>query len=90
MVTDGILRTCREWTGDEPIGCPWSAYRDPFVGRVLTAFRAYKEGQLRTLVPHPSYRLVQGVMHYDYVNERATATRLELKRLERERAGGAS
>ena len=83
--TQGIVNTARVWTGDEPIGCPWFAFRDPFVGRVLTAFSAYKEGQLDVVVPDTSYRLIQGVMHYARADNRVTRVRMERDREKRER-----
>lgn len=46
------------------LGCPWRAFFDPFVQRVLEAFPYFDKGQLAMLHPNPSRRLVQGVGFY--------------------------
>lgn len=52
------------WTGDRPLSCPWRAFYDPFVKRVLRAHWWAEQGQLTVREPDPSYRLLEGVEHY--------------------------
>lgn len=83
--TDGIIKVVRAWTGDEPVGCPWFAFRDPFVARVLRVYQDYEGGQLLAVEPEPSRRLIEGLQHYRYVSNRYTAMRFEADKNERER-----
>lgn len=46
------------------VGCPWYAFHDPFVGRVLAAHRFFESGQLAYYAPSPSHRLVEGVAYF--------------------------
>lgn len=75
--TNGILKFAEQWTGDRPLSCPWDAFRDPFVARVTNAYRYFESGQLEFVEPHPSHRLVEGVSHYHYVNNRITHLKWE-------------
>lgn len=84
-MTDGILSTVEQWTGDRPASCPWAAFFDPFVHRVLTAHRAFESGNLAWAQPNPSHRLVQGVLHYDGVLSRCHALRMKQEAEERAR-----
>ena len=79
-MTDGIFSTIEDWTGTRPISCPWSAFFDPFVKRVLFAYRFFVEGQVAWASPDPSARLVAGVACYD-----AAAKACESKRAEQQR-----
>lgn len=63
-LTDGILNTVEQWTGVRPLACPWRAFFDPFVARVMHAYRFFESGQLSWAHPTPSSRLVAGVEHY--------------------------
>lgn len=51
--------------GSSTQGCPWKAYRDPFVGAVLRAYRHWKEHQLGLLYPDPPAALIAGIEAYD-------------------------
>ncbi len=82
-MTDGILSTVKEWTGDMPAACPWRPFFDPFVTRVLTAHRAFESGNLAWTHPDPSHRLVEGVLHYDAVLNRCQSTRMTQEAKER-------
>ncbi len=81
-MTDGILSVATEWTGTNiaGIGCPWRVFFDPFVQRVLDAYRFYDKGQLGTHAPNISHRVIEGVAHYA-----RTANAIEWKRMELER-----
>ena len=43
-IGERVLRDCEEATGERPVGCPWAALRDPFVGEVVRMHRHWKEG----------------------------------------------
>jgi hypothetical protein len=62
--TDGIRKTVEEWTGEYIETCPWRAFFDPFVGRVLDAHAWVESGNLGVAAPDPSYRLVEGLKSY--------------------------
>lgn len=53
---------------------------DPFVARVLVAYRWFDKGQLSTFDDEPSNRLVEGVALYH-----RTINAVEVKRMRRER-----
>lgn len=82
--TDGILDTVKAWTGDRPMACPWDAFRDPFVSRVIDVWPFYDKGQLLTAVPQPSFRLLAGVRHYAYVSSRVDMKKFEQDKERRE------
>lgn len=88
-MTDGPIKACKDWTGDEPVSCPWRAFADPFVSRVLHAFPAYDKGQLSTFQPDASHRLIEGVAHYARADALAQRTRWELEAKARERGTAA-
>ena len=81
MLTDGPIKTCKEWTGDEPLGCPWAAFRDPFVSRVVRAFPAWDKGHA---IEGASHRLTEGLRHYAHADAMAQRMRWELEKKERE------
>ena len=83
----GALDTVQAWTGDAPFTCPWDAFRDPFGARVMGAYRFLESGNLGAVLSAPSYRLVQGIAHYHYVDSRITAMKYEKDR-EESRARG--
>lgn len=84
-MTDGILATVEQWTGERPVSCPWRAFFDPFVRRVLSAYRFFESGQLGWAVPHPSARLVAGVDHYHGAITACQSRRIEQDAEERRR-----
>lgn len=43
---EALLVDCEDATGERPIGCPWAALRDPWVGAVIRAHRHWKTGAL--------------------------------------------
>lgn len=62
--TQGQRSTVFAWTGETQSGCPWWAFHDPFVARVIDAYGWFTEGQLATYAPRASHRLIEGVAHY--------------------------
>ncbi len=82
-MTDGILSTAEAWTGDRPLSCPWAAFFDPFVARVVKAHRMIE--QIAWLHPNPSHRFVEGVAHYDGALKRCESTRMQKEAEERRR-----
>ena len=82
-MTDGILSTVEAWTGDRPLSCPWAAFFDPFVARVVNAHRMIE--QIEWLHPDPSHRLVEGVSHYAGALKRCEMTRMQKDAEDRKR-----
>jgi len=60
-------------------GCPWFAFRDPFVQRVLESYPWFESGQINTWVPHASHRLIQGLGFYHRALNLCQAKNLELE-----------
>jgi len=82
--TQGVLNTVKQWTGEAQVtGCPWNAFRDPFVHRVLNAYRYHESGGLDWVEPSASHRLVEGVTYYAAVANQCAATEMELERKKR-------
>lgn len=86
-VTDGILNVAEEWTGDRPMSCPWRALYEPFVQRVMEAYRFFESGQLAFRLPRPSYRLVAGISHYHEARGRVRSKLWDLKAEQRKANG---
>lgn len=84
-MTDGILSTVEAWTGTRPLTCPWQAFYDPFVQRVLKAYRFYREGQIGWAIPNPSARMVAAIGFYDTAAKSCEAKRMEREAEERRR-----
>lgn len=78
-MTTGIQATVEAWTGDRPLTCPWRAFFDPFVTRIMRAYRAFDKGQTHLALPNPSARTAAGLLHYA-----AALDACEVKRLEAE------
>ena len=53
-----------DFTGDKPAACPWRAFFDPFVQRVIAAHAFFESGQLEFYLHNPSHRLVEGLGYY--------------------------
>lgn len=89
-MTEGIYSTIESWTGARPISCPWQAFFDPFVQRVLRAYPWFKERQLATYLPWPTHREIAGIAHYDQAATAVASKRMKLEREEsdRKRAAG--
>jgi len=82
--TQGVLDTVKQWTGEQQTtGCPWNAFRHPFVHRVLNAYRCHEIGGLSWVEPYPSHKLVEGVTYYTAVSNQCAATEMELERKKR-------
>lgn len=79
------MRACEELAGRRPKACPWNAFRDPFVGRVLTAYRWFKEGQFATRFPRPSHRLILALDYYAQTLDQVDAQREAERRKQQER-----
>jgi hypothetical protein len=84
-MTAGIRQTMHQLTGTHVDVCPWRAFRDPFVGRVLGAMRFFESGQLAYHAPNPSHRLVEGISWYHSVDNRVHGHMLDRDRDERKR-----
>lgn len=87
MLTDGIRETVYNWTGSPQGGCPWRAFHDPFVSRVLKAYAWFESGQLDTREPNASHRLVEGVSHYHSTAAICRSKRMQLDAEKRKKAG---
>lgn len=79
-MTEPIRKTMESMTGYDVATCPWRAFRDPFVQRVMSAMRFFESGQLAFGVSNPSYKLVQGVGFYRTVDGRMQGKQMELER----------
>lgn len=84
-MTAPIRATIKTMTGSYVDGCPWSAFRDPFVARVIDAYRFFESGQLSFKEPNPSHRLVEGISFYHSVDNRVYGAFLDRDRAERKR-----
>jgi hypothetical protein len=72
-MTDGIMGAIEEWTGDRPMSCPWRAFFDPFVRRILALYGFFESGQLSWYLPEPSNREAAGIAHYHRVRSLVTS-----------------
>lgn len=84
-MTDGVRATIKKWTGYEPLSCPWRAFFDPFVARVIRAHHFFEKGELQWAMPRPSYRLVEGVSFYGRSLDSCAHHRMEQEREARAR-----
>jgi hypothetical protein len=84
-MTAGIRNTIKTMTGTYVDTCPWRAFKEPFVSRVIDAMRFFESGQLAFKVPHPSHRLVEGIAYYHSVDNRVYGSILDRDRAERKR-----
>ena len=74
----------RDWTGQYQDTCPWRAFTDPFVGRVLEAHRWYESGQLAFAYPNASHRLIEGVGFFHSVSDLVASKQMAMEREKRE------
>jgi hypothetical protein len=72
-----------QWLGEAQQSCPWRAFRDPFVARVLDAYRWFESGQVAMHDPDPSNRLVEGIAFY---HRALNICQSQLMELDREQA----
>lgn len=84
-MTAGIRQTIQTVTGVPADTCPWRAFRDPFVARVLNAYRFFESGQLAFALPEPSHRLVEGLAFYAQVDGRVHGHLMDKEREDRKR-----
>ncbi len=71
VAANNVLAAVEDWTGDRPDSCPWRPFvGDEFVYRVQSMWRAWSKGQFAVAFPAPSFREMQGVMHFDLVLDR--------------------
>ncbi len=68
--------------------CPWRAFLDPFVQRVLAALKFMESGQLAFLLPNPTHRLVEGISYYLGVDNQVHGMILDHEREERRKKAG--
>lgn len=85
-MTDPVRKAVESYTGTPLYRCPWRAFYDPLVLRVMQAMPFFESGQLGFALPDPSHRLVQGIAFYQSASNRMTAQQMDLERDERERA----
>lgn len=82
-MTQGIRKTMEDMTGYNVATCPWAAFNDPFVQRVLSICRwtaGEDGGALSELHSDPSNKLVQGYALYRAVDARMRARQMEIDR----------
>lgn len=81
-MTNGILETVQDWTGARPPTCPWRAFYDPRVARVVRAYDAWNEGgQADYGVPRPSHWFVEA---YAYFNRCVRSIFSQQRKMDRE------
>ena len=83
-MSDGVMSAMRAATGSDALACPWRAFSDPLVQRVLTALPFFESGQLAFKLPAPSHRLVEAIGWYQTVSNRMAALEMDERRKERE------
>jgi len=83
-MSEGVRSAMRAATGSDAIGCPWRAFSDPLVQRVLSALPFFESGQLAFKLPAPSHRLVEAVGWYQTVSNRMTALEMDERKKERQ------
>lgn len=81
--TQGVFDVVEAWTGVAPISCPWRAFYDELVRRVLNVYEAWDKGQLSIVEPSPSHRLLQGVMFYARMVNVCRGKQMEIEREQR-------
>ena len=86
-MTNGVLSAIEDYTGHRPVSCPWRAFFDPFVQRVLKAYRFFESGQLAWSTPRASHRLVEGVGFYHGVDNAVWSKQLRQDDEQRKRGG---
>ncbi len=87
LMTEGVMSAVEDWTGDRPVTCPWRAFFDPFVRRVLKLYTFFESGQLGWFDSAPSHRLAEGIAHYHRVRNSVSAKGMERDAEERRRRG---
>jgi hypothetical protein len=86
MQTEGVRDTVFQWTGSLQHGCPWHAFHDPFVARVLDVYPWFESGQVATKAPQASHRLIQGLAHYHGALSMCRSKRMDLEAEQRKKA----
>jgi hypothetical protein len=76
-MAENVHSVIENWTGVRPIGCPWSAFRDPFT---LSVLRAMGSEDLAWSEPDPSNRMVEAVSFYKRCANTVAAKRREQER----------
>lgn len=79
----------KDMTGYSVDTCPWRAFQDPFVQRVITAVRwvtGEERGDLRDIVSAPSHKLIQGISFYRAADARMRGKQMEMDREKSRRA----
>lgn len=79
-MVENVHGVIEQWTGTAPQGCPWAAFLDPFVVRVVRSSAVADDGYLELYEPDPSNRLIEGLAFY----KRCRAS-VESKRMQQER-----
>lgn len=82
-MTQGIRQTIAEMTGQDVGTCPWRAFQDPFVQRVISVVKwtgGEDGGSLHELYSEPSNKLVQGYALYRAIDARMRGKQLDLER----------
>ncbi len=86
--TRGVRLAVYEWTGEASASCAWRAFRDPFVARVLDAYRWFESGQVATFAPRASHRLVEGIGFYHRALNICQGKHMDLDREEAKKSRG--
>lgn len=76
-MANAVQSVIEDWTGVRVEGCPWRAFNDPFVLRVLKTCSFFESGQMEWASPLPSNRLVEGVEFYQNADRTVQAKVLE-------------
>ena len=83
-MSEGVMSAMRAATGSDALACPWRAFSDPLVQRVLSALPFFESGQLAFKLPAPSHRLVEAIGWYQTVSNRMTGIELDERNKERQ------
>ena len=87
-MTDGIRQVMQDWTGYPVDTCPWRAFHDPFVHRVIDAIGFNENGNMAFAIPDPTNRLVEGIRWYMTVDNRVQGRMHDLRMKEMKAKGG--
>ncbi len=75
----------RDFTGHEPVSCPWRAFTHPLVADVMKALKFKEDGNLALAFPNPSHRLIEGIGFWTATMNRCQSHELELEKKNREK-----
>jgi hypothetical protein len=70
------------WTGEEPIGCPWHALKEPLVVRARQLDRWRSDEVLELMAGPISHYEIEALDYYRYISDKMAAKELEQKQQE--------